>query len=183
MQVQGFLIDRARSEIDPAWKRAARIIINLLLKAAYGLDELGEGAQLGKRLILPRNSRLGRYCYIGSNFSAPSPISLGDFSMISTNVTIVDNDHGIDDPSQPVRLDFRWKHRITTFEADVWVGHGATIRAGVRIGVGAVVAAAAVVTKDVPAYAVVAGNPGRIIKYRFGDTARMANRGVLFGHG
>jgi virginiamycin A acetyltransferase len=54
--------------------------------------------------------------------------------------------------------------------ADVWIGRGATIMSGVTIGHGAVVGAKAVVTKTVPPYAIVAGNPARIIKYRFDDT-------------
>jgi serine acetyltransferase len=50
---------------------------------------------------------------------------------------------------------------------DVWIGYGVTILSGVHIGQGAVVAAGAVVTKDVPPYAIVGGVPAKIIKYRF----------------
>lgn len=50
---------------------------------------------------------------------------------------------------------------------DVWIGYGATIMSGVHIGQGAVVAAGAVVTKDVPPYAIVGGVPAKVIKYRF----------------
>lgn len=50
---------------------------------------------------------------------------------------------------------------------DVWIGYGATILSGVHIGQGAVVATKALVTKDVPPYAVVGGVPARVIKYRF----------------
>jgi virginiamycin A acetyltransferase len=52
---------------------------------------------------------------------------------------------------------------------DVWIGRDAVIMPGVRIGDGAIVGAAAVVTKDVPAYAVAAGNPARVVKRRFDD--------------
>lgn len=55
---------------------------------------------------------------------------------------------------------------VTTIENDVWIGHGAFIRAGITIRTGAIVAAHAVVTKDVPPYAVVAGNPAVVKKYR-----------------
>ena len=50
---------------------------------------------------------------------------------------------------------------------DVWIGRGATIMSGVKIGNGAVIGAQAVVAKDVPPYAVVVGNPGKVIRYRF----------------
>lgn len=49
---------------------------------------------------------------------------------------------------------------------DVWIGHGAIVRAGVTIGDGAVVAAGSVVVKDVPAYGIVGGNPARLIRFR-----------------
>ena len=55
----------------------------------------------------------------------------------------------------------------TIIENDVWIGSEAMIMAGVTIGSGAVVAARSVVTKDIPPYAVVGGNPAQVIKYRF----------------
>lgn len=59
--------------------------------------------------------------------------------------------------------------KITEIGNDVWIGHGAFILPGVKIGNGAVVAAKAVVTKDVPPYAVVAGVPAKVVKQRFPD--------------
>ena len=57
----------------------------------------------------------------------------------------------------------------TVIGNDVWIGKRAIIKAGVKIGDGAVVGAGAVVTKDVPPYAIVAGVPAKIIKYRFDE--------------
>jgi len=54
---------------------------------------------------------------------------------------------------------------------DVWIGHGAMILSGVSIGHGAVIAANATITKDVPPYAIVGGNPARLIRYRFSEDA------------
>lgn len=52
---------------------------------------------------------------------------------------------------------------------DVWIGHGACVLSGVTVGDGAIIGAGAVVTRDVLAYAIVAGNPARILKKRFSD--------------
>jgi len=55
---------------------------------------------------------------------------------------------------------------------DVWIGYGATIMSGVRIGQGAIIAAQSIITRDVPPYTIVAGNPAKIVKYRFTEKIR-----------
>ncbi len=57
----------------------------------------------------------------------------------------------------------------TTIGHDVWIGHGALVLPGVTIGSGAIIGAGAVVARDVPPYAIVAGNPARMIRHRFSD--------------
>ncbi len=63
----------------------------------------------------------------------------------------------------------------TVIGNDVWIGHGATIMPGVNVGDGAIIATAAVITKPVPPYAIMGGNPGVILRYRFdaGTIARL----------
>jgi len=71
--------------------------------------------------------------------------------------------------SAPTPIDFPESPIRAVIGNDVWIGQNALIRRGVRIGDGAVVAGGAVVTKNVPPYAVVAGSPARIVKYRFDE--------------
>ena len=66
-------------------------------------------------------------------------------------------------------------------EDDVWIGYRATVLSGVRIGQGAVVAAGAVVTNDVPPYAIVGGVPAKILRYRFPEELRNTLMNVDFG--
>jgi phosphonate metabolism protein (transferase hexapeptide repeat family) len=63
---------------------------------------------------------------------------------------------------------FDWRRSFhATLGNDVWIGHGAIILPGVNIGNGAAIGAGAVVTKDVPPYAIVVGTPARVLRYRF----------------
>ena len=75
------------------------------------------------------------------------------------------NYHTNREQRKQVNLDV--KKDKTIIGHDVWIGTAAIVLAGVKIGNGAVVAAGSVVTKDVPAYAIVGGNPAKVIKYRF----------------
>ena len=127
----------------------------------------------------PKRLEFGRYSYgeIGIvAFNNNSKIKVGSFCSIAQEVKfLLDADHSISTVSS---YPFKVKMLGTLhFEAtskgdiivedDVWIGYGATIMSGVHIGQGAVVAAGAVVTKDVPPYAIVGGVPAKVIKYRF----------------
>lgn len=181
MRVRDEVIAQCRAQIDSPVKAWARAIINAWLMRRRRIEEMGEGFQLSASTFVPAGSRLGHFGYIGAGFGSGSPVVLGDLTMLSTAIKIVGNDHGIDDVNTSIRLAFRWSHQVTIFEADTWIGHGAIIRAGVRVGRCAVVAAGAVVTKDVPPFAVVGGNPARIIRDRFSDADRGRYEDMLFG--
>jgi acetyltransferase-like isoleucine patch superfamily enzyme len=91
------------------------------------------------------------------------PVTIADNVIIAQNVVMSGLNHGYQDISIPIGL-----QPCSTSEiyigADSWIGANAVITAGVRIGEHAVVAAGSVVTKDVPAYSVVGGNPAKVLK-------------------
>jgi acetyltransferase-like isoleucine patch superfamily enzyme len=103
----------------------------------------------------------GEYCVFGCN----AAINIGNDVMIAQAVTIRDTDHRIADASIPM-IQQGIVATPVNIEDNVWLGHGAIILKGVRIGTGAVVAAGSIVTKDVEPYMIVAGSPARPLKSR-----------------
>lgn len=113
----------------------------------------------GRELALGDNSGLGLNCRI------TGPVSIGRDVMMGPNVIIVTQNHETADTAVPMRLQTAPKHKVTIGD-DVWIGANAIILPGVTVGSGCIVAAGAVVTKDIPDRAVVGGNPARVIKIR-----------------
>lgn len=123
--------------------------------------------------------KIGNYSYgmlYVLNEGTDYRLEIGRFCSIAPEVKfVVESDHPIERLSTfPMHRKVLCDEKRETVskgsirvEDDVWIGLGATILSGVHIGQGAVIAAGAVVTKDVPPYAIVGGNPARIIKYRF----------------
>ena len=94
---------------------------------------------------------------------------------------LLGGDHRFDVVGVPMRFTGRdgLEELQTIIEDDVWVGHGATIMAGVKIGRGAIIAAGSVVTKDVPAYAIVGGIPAKLIRLRFNEQQQKQHNEAL----
>lgn len=100
-------------------------------------------------------------------------IRIGNYTSISEIKIIIGGHHHMDITTYPMKATFK-KDPADGFSAkgiiignDVWIGRDVIILDGVKIGNGAIIGAGAVVAKDVPDYAVVVGNPAKIIKYRF----------------
>ncbi len=128
----------------------------------------GQPAGEGFTLIPPfyadhgLNIAVGRRVFIGPDcaFTGHAPITIADDVMIAHKVNLVTAGHPVE-PHE--RRDYITAAPIT-IETNVWIGAAAMVLPGVRIGAGAVVAAGAVVTHDVPAAAVVAGVPATVIR-------------------
>lgn len=133
----------------------------------------------GELLILPysKGIEIGENCYIGKNSIVRSyeRIKIGDSVLIAHNVTIIDSDsHEIDYIERQngyiemIRSGIHHKGKITSLpikiDDHVWISYNVAILKGVTIGKGAIIGAGAVVTKDVPAFTMVAGNPARVVK-------------------
>ncbi len=120
-------------------------------------------------------ARIGRYCSFGENVQIGRqnhPLTWASTSpTFYLNAKLFDLQSGFEGAEEFARFRFETvtpatRVKPTTIGNDVWIGHAAQIMAGVTIGDGAIVAAGAVVSKDVPPYAVVAGNPAQIKKFR-----------------
>jgi acetyltransferase-like isoleucine patch superfamily enzyme len=108
---------------------------------------------------------LGERVFVSQHCTLSGTVSIGADTLIAGYVTIIDANHEYTDASRPIREQGGRKHPISIGK-DVWIGAHAVILQGVTIGDGAVVAANATVTHDVPPNAVVGGTPARIIARR-----------------
>ncbi len=104
---------------------------------------------------------IGRGCSIPrAFFVASAPITLGDYVVLGHDVAFYTADHDPDDPA------FSRRDAPITVGERAWIGSQSIILKGVTIGEGAVVAAGSVVTKDVPPFTIVGGNPAQVIRER-----------------
>lgn len=160
------------------------LLVNKLIKKIrlYSL----RGTHLGKYVKINSgtqivNGFIGDYSYCGYDCNFLN-VEIGKFCCISDNVIIGGATHPMHFVSMSsVFLSHKDSSKIklgsldylpkikTIIGNDVWIGNRVIIKSGVKIGTGAVIGAGSVVTKDVPDYAVVAGNPAKIVRYRFDE--------------
>lgn len=130
------------------------------------LYSMGDGKiQIGNHSVIFHQSKVG----------SVNRISIGNCVVISNHVHIYDNNNHPTDPQIRHKMClsgfygdlWKWQHSESSpvvIEDDVWIGEYATILKGVTVGKGSVVGCHSVVTKDVPRYSIVAGNPARVVK-------------------
>lgn len=117
--------------------------------------------QGSSKIEIGNNSFIGSYSVIGAN----ELVKIGANVMIAQAVSIRDTDHAFSDLTIPM-IEQGISTAPVIIEDDVWVGYGAVITKGVRIGKGSIIAANAVVTKDVEPYSIMGGVPARLLKKR-----------------
>ncbi len=150
---------------------------------SYIIDE----SILGKELLIKPNvsisstlKSIGNYTYIGDGTTILNCKKIGNYSCISHDVKIGLDNHELEvvgtspifyDKNRGwVKQNLQQKQEPTIIGNDVLISANAMIMSGVKISTGAVIAAGAFVNKDVPPYAIVAGIPAKIIRYRFEES-------------
>lgn len=121
------------------------------------------------RFIEPRNIEIGDYVYIGIGglYYGNGGLKIGNGTTMAHKVEITTFNHNYDyEGLQSVPYDYDYTFKPVIIGENAWIGAHALILPGVTIGEGAVIGMGSVVTKDVPKFAVVGGNPAIIIKYR-----------------
>lgn len=133
--------------------------------------KIGDNCTIKKRayflLTKPNpNILIGNYVGIGRDcyFSIKSTFTIGDYTRIGPRVTFIDQDHSF----KPEELIMNQKANIKEISVggDVWIGNDVTVLKGVKIGNGSIIAAGAVVNKDIPEYEIWGGVPAKFIKKR-----------------
>lgn len=142
----------------------------ILSKDVFLQSLIGHHIFISEGSRISENSTIDSYTHIGYNTLITKSI-IGRYNSIASNVNIGHGEHPIKNISTNlIFCEDAYGILIAkdcVIEHDVWIGVNATIRRGVKISIGAIIGANSFVNKDVPPFAIVAGVPARIIKYRF----------------
>ncbi len=128
----------------------------------YGC-EIGDETTIGAFVEIQKNATVGRRCKISSHTFICEGVAIEDHVFIGHGVTFINDTYPrATTPSGELQTANDWKVERTRVKRGASIGSGATILANVTIGERAIIGAGSVVTRDVPADAIVAGNPARV---------------------
>ncbi len=130
------------------------------------IKKCGKNVNIEKDAIFTSGLEIGNRSGVGIRAHITGKCTIGDNVMMGPDVVVYVRNHGFDDLEKPMIDQGFSKEEPVHIGNDVWIGSRVTIMPGVHIGDHAVIGASAVVTRDVPEWAVVAGVPAKVIKYR-----------------
>lgn len=144
-----------------------RILKMIYFRNRYHLKDVDKTFYMGGKSNISRDLKAGKFSYIGPNCTIYPKVSIGMFSMLANDVSIIGADHRYDQAGIPIIFSGRAVLKETKIGIDVWIGAHSKIMAGVTIGDGAIIALGSVVTKDVEPFSIYGGIPAKKIKSRF----------------
>ena len=130
----------------------------------YGCS-VGENTKIGTFVEIQKNASVGRNCKISSHTFICEGVTIEDDVFIGHGVMFINDSYPRATANGALQTEEDWKVERTIIRKGASIGSGATILANVTIGENALIGAGSVVTKNVPANAVVAGNPARLLRY------------------
>ncbi len=142
------------------------LIFNYKVGAAPNSCFLRKNVNIEKNAYFLSRIKLGDYSGLGLNSHISGACTIGNYIMMGPNCTIYAQNHEFSDINTPMQLQGFQPERPVTIGDDVWIGGNVTILPGVKIGSHSIIGACSVITKDVPEYAIVAGNPAVVKKFR-----------------
>lgn len=155
--------------LPASYQRMGKISAKLRYWACSHIFEYcGEGVNIEKGAWFGRGEklRIGNFSGLGVNCVIPDGSVLGNDVMMGPNCYIHGRNHAFDRVDIPMRLQGYTDGKPVVIEDDVWIGRDVTIMVGRHISKGSIIAANCVLTKDYPAYSIIGGNPGKVIKSR-----------------
>jgi acetyltransferase-like isoleucine patch superfamily enzyme len=136
----------------------------------YGC-EVGEETKIGAFVEIQKNSRVGKRCKISSHTFICEGVEIDDNVFVGHGVTFINDSYPrATTASGELQTETDWKVEKTIVRKGASIGSGSTILSNVTIGENALVGAGSLVTKDVPANAIVAGNPAKVLRYLTSET-------------
>jgi UDP-2-acetamido-3-amino-2,3-dideoxy-glucuronate N-acetyltransferase len=158
--------------IAPDVKLGANVKLSQFINL-YGC-EIGDETKIGAFVEIQKNAKVGRRCKISSHAFICEGVTIEDEVFIGHGVTFINDSYPRATTDGQLQTEAEWHVETTLIKKGASIGSGSTVLSKVTVGEKAIVGAGSVVTRDVPANAIVAGNPARVLRMMIAEACEAA---------